>query len=173
MVNFRRDFTPGGTYFFTLTLKNRNSQLLISHIDLLGESFRRIKEKYPFSTEAIVVLPDHVHAVWKLPDNDFNYSIRWHQIKSYFTKGLIKEDVEITKDQRGEYHLWQRRFWEHRIRDESDLQAHIDYIHFNPVKHGYVSSAKEWPYSSFHRYVQKGVLQEHWGYDGIQGGFGE
>ncbi|STY17170.1 REP-associated tyrosine transposase [Legionella quateirensis] len=173
MVYFRRDFTPGGTYFFTLALRNRKSHLLTSHIDLLGETLQTIKQKYPFSTEAIVVLPDHVHAVWKLPDNDFNYSLRWHQIKSNFTKRLIKEGLKITKDQRGEYQLWQRRFWEHRIRDESDLQAHIDYIHFNPVKHGYVPSAKEWPYSSFHRYVQNGVLQENWGYDGAQGAFGE
>ncbi|KTD53038.1 Transposase and inactivated derivatives [Legionella quateirensis] len=119
-----------------------------------------------------MVLPDHVHAVWKLPDNDFNYSLRWHQIKSNFTKSLIEEGVKIAKDQRGEYPLWQCRFWEHRIRDESDLQAHIDYIHFNPVKHGYVPSPKEWPYSSFHRYVQNGVLQENWGYDGVQGAFG-
>ncbi|MBL7561411.1 REP-associated tyrosine transposase [Legionella bononiensis] len=153
MVYFRRDFTPGGTYFFTLALRNRNSPILTNHIDLLGESFRRIKQKYPFSTEAIVVLPDHVHTVWKLPDNDFNYSLRWHQIKSYFTKNLIKQGVEITKDQRGEYPLWQRRFWEHRIRDESDLQAHIDYIHFNPVKHGYVPSAKEWSPLSLARSV--------------------
>ncbi len=173
MVYFRRDFTPGGTYFFTLALRNRKSQLLTSHTDLLGEALRKTKQKYPFSTEAIVVLPDHLHAVWKLPEDDFNYSLRWHQIKSYFTKSLIKEGVKITKDHRGEYHLWQRRFWEHRIRDESDFQAHIDYIHFNPVKHGYVSSAKEWPYSSFHRYVQNKVLQENWGYDGVQGEFGE
>ncbi|KTD35414.1 Transposase IS200 like protein [Legionella moravica] len=173
MVHVRRDFTPGGTYFFTLALRNRKSQLLTHHIDLLGEAFRKIKQKYPFCMEAIVVLPDHIHTVWKLPANDFNYSLRWHQIKSYFTKSLIKERVKITKDHRGEYFLWQRRFWEHRIRDESDLQAHIDYIHFNPVKHGYVSSAKEWPYSSFHRYVQNGVLPENWGADGVQGEFGE
>ncbi|RUR19191.1 transposase [Legionella sp. km535] len=173
MVNFRRDYTPGGTYFFTLVLNNRKSQLLTSQINLLGEAFRKVKQKYPFCTEAIVVLPDHIHTVWKLPDNDFNYSLRWHQIKSNFTKSLIKEHVKIIKDQRGEYSLWQRRFWEHRIRDESDLQSHIDYIHFNPVKHGYVTSAKEWPYSSFHRYVQNGTLAENWGSDGVHGEFGE
>lgn len=98
-------------------------------------------------------MPDHLHAVGKLPDHDFNYSLCWQQIKTYFTKGLIKKGVKIIKDQRGEYHLWQRRFWEHRIPDESDFQAHIDYIHFNPVKHAYVPSAREWPYSSFHPYV--------------------
>ncbi|KTD35424.1 Transposase IS200 like protein [Legionella moravica] len=173
MVTFRRDYTPGGTYFFTLVLNNRKSQLLTSQINLLGEAFRKVKQKYPFCTEAIVVLPDHIHTVWKLPDNDFNYSLRWHQIKSNFTKSLIKEHVKIIKDQRGEYSLWQRRFWEHRIRDESDLQSHIDYIHFNPVKHGYVTSAKEWPYSSFHRYVQNGTLPENWGSDGAHGEFGE
>lgn len=146
MVYFRRDFTPSGTYFLTLALRNLKSQLLTSHIDLLGKAFRQIKQKYPFSTEA----PNHLRAVWKLPDDDFNYSLCWHQIKSYFTKSLIKEAVKITKDQRGEYYLWQRWFWEH-LHDKPDFQAHIDYIHFNPVKHEYISSAKEWPYSSFHR----------------------
>ncbi|MGQ3888238.1 REP-associated tyrosine transposase [Legionella sp. CNM-1927-20] len=173
MVHYRRDTTPGGTYFFTIALRNRKSKLLTCHINLLGDAFRHVKGKYPFHVEAIVVLPDHMHAVWSLPDEDVNYSLRWHQIKSYFTKGLIKSGFTIKPDKRGEYHLWQRRFWEHRIRNESDLQAHVDYIHFNPVKHGYVATANEWLYSSFHRYVQFGLLDKNWGGASMRGEFGE
>ncbi len=98
-----------------------------------------------------------------LPDGDSNYSLRWRQIKTYFLKALVKEGECITKNQRNEYNLWQKRFWEHRIRDEQDLITHVDYIHYNPVKHGWVNQVQDWPYSSFHRYVDKGLLQKDWG----------
>ncbi len=101
----------------------------------------------------------------KLPDNDANFPARWKAIKSSFSRALMKEGVDLSKNKKGEINLWQRRYWEHQIRDEMDLQAHVDYIHFNPVKHGYVQHVLNWPYSSFHRYVQSGLLNEEWGYE--------
>ena len=163
MVNFRRNFAPAATYFFTVTLRNRRSAVLTDHIDLLGRSFRDVRAKYPFDTKAIVVLPDHLHALWTLPDGDTDYPRRWQGVKSRFTRALAKAGVPLTKDERGEYRLWQRRFWEHTIVDERDLQSHLDYIHYNPVKHGLVGRAADWPHSSFHRYAQAGWFDENWG----------
>jgi putative transposase len=165
MVRFRRNYVPGGTYFFTVTLRERRSRVLIDHIDLLRRAFREVLEAQPFRTDAIVVLPEHLHAVLTLPENDSDYSRRWQNIKGSFSRSLAKSGVFLPKDARGEYRLWQRRFWEHTIRDERDLETHVDYIHFNPAKHGLVTRVADWPYSSFHRYVRLGWVNADWAAD--------
>ncbi|MDP1604902.1 MAG: transposase [Legionella sp.] len=162
MVNYRRDFTAGATYFFTLTLQNRDSNYLTQYIDLLGEAFRHVRKKAHFTTHAIAVLPEHLHVVWELPRDDCSYSLRWRLIKTRFTQEINKKNF-MSKNNRGEFDLWQKRFWEHRIRDENDLQKHIDYIHYNPVKHGHVVAPVDWPHSSIHRYIKEGILQVDWG----------
>ena len=163
MVQYRRDFTPGATYFFTLTLKNRHLSHLTDHIDALGDAFRSIRHLAPFTTHAIVILPNHLHAILELPRGDDNYSSRWRLIKTHFTRSLLARNVLLRKNGRNEYDLWQRRFWEHRIRDEYDLTTHIHYIHFNPVKHGLVERPRDWPHSSVHRYIKKRILPLNWG----------
>lgn len=163
MVNYRRNYIEGGKYFFTVTLKDRRSQLLLKEIDLLRESMKVTRLRYPYSIEAIVILPDHIHAIWQLPDNDANYSLRWRKIKSYFSRGLLKRGYYLKTNNRGEYNIWQRRFWEHTITDEKDFEAHVDYIHYNPVKHGLVDRVLDWAYSSFHRYVREKLLPANWG----------
>jgi len=177
MVQYRRSYVPGGTYFFTVTLQNRPSTLLVDYVDLLRECFRNIKKDKPFNIEAMVIMPDHLHTIWTLPEHDADYSARWKAIKSLFTRKIKKAGVDIPSNTRGEHALWQKRFWEHTIQNEQDMNTHIDYIHFNPVKHGYVNSVKEWPYSSFHRYVDKGMLEKTWGGNQYEkeseGNFGE
>ena len=162
MVNYRRDYTKGGVYFFTVTLKNRRANYLTQYINILGDAFRFVRNKYAYSTLAITILPDHIHVIWELPQGDSNYSLRWRLIKKHVTQELLKQQVPLTKDSRGAYNLWQNRFWEHLIRNEHDLQKHIDYIHFNPVKHGYTSIPADWPYSSIHRYIKQGILPCDW-----------
>ena len=172
MVNYRRDKTQGGTYFFTLTLKDRTSNLITKHIAALRYSFRQTQKNNPFVIPAIVVLPDHLHLMMELPPMDDDYSTRLRQIKTYFLQEIKSSEESLFKNLRGEYNLWQRRFWEHRIRNESDFYSHVNYIHFNPVKHKLVKEIKEWPYSSFHRYVREGQLPINWG--GVfEGKFGE
>jgi len=176
MSRYRRLKNDGGTFFFTVTLADRSSDLLVKHIDRLRRVYRTVDEKHPFETIAICVLPDHIHAIWSLPDGDTNYSLRWSLIKSGFTRGLAapapRSASKIAKRERG---IWQRRYWEHAIRDDSDLERHVDYIHFNPVKHGHVSRVCEWPHASFHRYVREGFLPADWGGDHLDtsGQFGE
>lgn len=163
MVNDRRIYIEGGTYFFTVTLKNRQANTLTTYIDELRESFAFVKEQQPFKIIAIVILPEHIHCIWQLPDGDDNYAGRWRAIKSRFTRSLIKLGIMLQKNKRGEYDLWQARYWEHTIRNESDLSRHIDYLHYNPVKHGWTDAVKDWPYSSFHRFVAQGQLPANWG----------
>jgi putative transposase len=163
MVRYRRNFVPGGTYFFTVTLADRGSSALIEHIASLRYAFRLTRGERPFDIDAIVVLAEHLHVVMTLPDGDSDYSGRWRRVKSLFTRGAVKKGLRARKNARGEYDLWQRRFWEHTIRDETDLARHIDYIHYNPAKHGLVSRVGDWPYSSFHRYVRLGMLPQDWG----------
>jgi putative transposase len=162
MVNYRRDYTPGALYFFTLTLKDRKASYLTTYINDLGKAFRHARKKSNFATQAIVVLPDHIHFLWKMPVNDSTYSKPIRFIKTHFTQALLHSNIPLIKNSRGEYNLWQNRFWEHRIRDESDLQNHVDYIHYNPVKHGYVTKPTDWCYSSIHRYIQQGIVDEGW-----------
>ena len=176
MSHYRRVRTEGGTFFFTVTLADRSSNLLVEHVDRLRRIYTAVQRDRRFVTIAICVLPDHLHAMWKLPDGDADFSVRWSLIKSGFTRGLpIDVDRSSSKLRRRERGLWQRRFWEHAIRDETDLQRHIDYIHFNPVKHGLVDRVGDWPYSSFKSYVARGDLPPDWGGDmgEIEGEYGE
>jgi putative transposase len=117
---------------------------------------------HPFAIVAIVVLAEHLHAIWTLPRDDADYAGRWRAIKAGFTRDLIRAGVKLTRNAKGEYNLWQRRFWEHTMRDDNDLARHVDYIHCNLVKHGLVLHVAEWPHSSFHRYVRQGMLPEDW-----------
>ncbi len=162
MVLYRRNRVAGGTYFFTVTLRDRSSDVLVRHIDLLRAALRKVSTEQPFTINAIVILPDHLHTVWSLPDGDADYSQRWRAIKSHFTRALSASGLSLPADHRGEYRLWQRRFWEHTIRNDSDFQKHVDYIHWNPVKHGLVQHVAEWPCSSFHQYVRIGLLPPDW-----------
>lgn len=173
MVNYRRNFVPGGTFFFTVTLADRRSSLLVDHIDLLRDALRFGQHQYPFLVEALVVLPDHLHALWTLPPEDADFPRRWQAIKSRFTSAVRKRGIPLAHTAKGEYRLWQRRYWEHTIRDESDLQRHVDYIHYNPVKHGLVNRVVDWPFSSFHRYVRLGWLSPDWGEAEVSDGEGE
>jgi len=168
MVNYRRNFLPGGTYFFTVTLRMRNSRQLVESIDLLRLAFRETRKANPFQIDAMVVLPEHLHSIWTLPPNDSNYPGRWKAIKSVFTRELQKSGIPVDKRKDGSALIWQRRYWEHTIRDIDDLNRHIDYIHINPVKHGLVNRVIDWPYSSFHRFVRQGLLSPDWAGENIE-----
>ncbi len=149
--------------FFTVNFLERKCILLVNHIDLLRESVRLCKQKRPFHIDAWVVLPEHMHCIWTLHEGDDNFSARWKMIKTTFSKGLPKvERRSKTRIKRGESGIWQRRFWEHAIRDDRDYAAHMDYLHFNPVKHGWVKTVIDWPYSSFHRYLQNDIYAADW-----------
>jgi putative transposase len=174
-MRYRRARIGGATYFFTVNLADRRGCLLVEHVDALREAVRRVRRKHPFEIVAWVVLPEHLHAVWSLPPGDWDYSMRWHQIKGGFSrlvpKGALVSHGRASKGERG---ICQRRFWEHLIRDDDDLARQVDHIHFNPVKHGYVSRPVDWPYSSLHRFVERGVLTADWGCtDDCAGDFGE
>ncbi len=162
MVNYLRDRTFGATYFFTVTLRDRTSHILVENIDYLRQAVREVRINHPFEIDAMVVLPEHLHAIFTLPEHDADYSTRLRLIKKKFTMLIGKS-------------AWQARFWEHRIRDDLDFERHVDYIHFNPVKHGYVKCVADWPHSSFHRYVREGKLASDWGGSNaiISGGLGE
>jgi putative transposase len=165
----------GSVFFFMVILAERPSNLLVDEIDRIRKIYRMVQQRHPFETIAACVLPDHIHALWKLPEGDADFSTRWSLIKSGFSHGLdpkLRSASKIVKREKG---IWQRRYWEHAIRDDSDFQRHVDYIHYNPVKHGYVTQVADWPHSSFHRYVERGILSADWGGDmkDIQGKFGE
>jgi putative transposase len=163
MTNYRRNFVPGGRYFFTVNLADRRLRLLTEHIDLLRAAFRDTRARHPFLVEAVVVLPDHLHAIWTLPEEDANFASRWRLIKSAFSRGVPRhEQVSKSRSRKGERGIWQRRYWEHTLRDEDDFARHVDYIHFNPVKHGHVLRVSDWPYSSFRRMVRLGHYPEDW-----------
>jgi putative transposase len=153
MPNYRRVRIPGGTYFFTVNLQQRDRSFLVEHVEHLRRAFRVARAERPFEIVAAVVLPDHLHCVWRLPEGDSDYATRWRHIKSQFSRSLMVAGCASRRANRSERGIWQQRFWEHCIRDERDLLAHIEYVHFNPVKHGYVSDTREWPYSTIHRYV--------------------
>ena len=164
MPRYRRARAPGASYFFTVTLHDRKSDLLVREIDLLRECVRRTKARLPFDIDAWVVLPEHMHCVWTLPPGDANYALRWQLIKHGFSSRLPKnEPISSRRQRRRERGIWQRRYWEHLIRDERDYARHIDYIHYNPIKHGHVTHLADWPYSSFHRAVAAGIYPADWG----------
>jgi len=168
MPNYHR-FFEGGAYFFTLVTFNRLPILTSDPArSLLRSAWLDVRKRFPFTTVAICLLPEHLHCIWTLPEDDQNYSLRWKEIKRLFTRGYLREigpgEVRNSSRQtRGEAAIWQRRFWEHTLRDEDDLHRHMDYIHFNPVKHGMVKRVSEWPWSSFHRYVKMGYYDLDWG----------
>ncbi|MGH8561841.1 MAG: REP-associated tyrosine transposase, partial [Nevskiales bacterium] len=155
MRTYIRARISGALYFFTLTLAERHGNpLLTEHVSALREAFRQTRQDHPFDVKAIVILPDHLHCLWQLPPGDCDYSTRWRLVKAGFSAALpAHERVSASRQRKGERGIWQRRFWEHVIRDERDYERHFDYIHFNPVKHGYVENVRDWPYSSFHRWV--------------------
>lgn len=164
MPNYRRAWRQGGTYFFTVNLLQRhNNDLLIRHIDTLREAVRSVRHRHPFQIHGWVVLPDHLHCIIELPVNDSDFATRWRLIKLEFSKSIPKtERRSRVRIRRGERGIWQRRYWEHLIRDEADYQAHMDYLHFNPVKHQYVTRVADWPYSTFHRLVEEDVYPVDW-----------
>ena len=168
MPDYRRAWHPGGTYFFTVNLLQRHgNDLLTRHVDLLRETVRAVRQRHPFRIHAWVVLPDHLHCVIELPPNDADFATRWRLIKIGFSKALPPtERLSAVRLRRGERGIWQRRYWEHLIRDEADYRAHMDYVHINPVKHGLVKRVADWPYSTFHRLAAAGTYPPDWAGDG-------
>jgi putative transposase len=164
MRTYIRAKAKGGIYFFTVNLAERqNNNLLVTQINLLREAFRITKQTHPFDIDACVILPEHLHCIWRLPEGDDDFSMRWRLIKSHFSLHTPhQEHISNSRKRKNERGIWQRRFWEHLIRDAEDYQRHFDYIHYNPVKHGYVQRAIDWPYSSFHLWVKRKVYPEHW-----------
>lgn len=169
MSTFRRATVPGATYFFTVNTYRRQKILTEASVYLaLKQSIRAAMIERPFTIDAFVLLPDHLHCIWTLPPGDADYASRWNVIKrgtSRKVRDLIKAPLTASRHRRGELGLWQRRFWEHQIRDERDFEKHANYIHWNPVKHGYVRKACDWPYSSFYRFVEQGIYPVDWASD--------
>jgi putative transposase len=175
MVRYRRNFVAGGTFFFTVTLRDRRASYLVDHIAKLREAFRVTRKERPFTIDAIVVLPEHLHAIWTLPDGDADFSGRWRRIKAHFARQVAEAIPSLNRNASGAYDLWQPRSWEHTIRNDNDLVRHVDYIHYNPVKHRLVSRVGDWAYSSFHVYVRNDILPADWAGDIADDGwlFGE
>jgi len=169
MPEYTRVKVKGGTYFFTVVTFGRQPILTNDQVQAaLRKGIQEVRQSLPFTIEAWVLLPDHLHTIWTLPDNDDNFASRWAVIKRIVSKrcgslGVIRGPVSDSRDKRSESPIWQRRFWEHCIRDELDFQRHIDYLHWNPVKHGYVKRVIDWPYSTFHRFMDNGVYPPDWG----------
>jgi REP-associated tyrosine transposase len=165
MTDYRRAYIPGASWFFTVNLAERkNNRLLIDQIDLLRRSFKYTQQRYSFRMDAVVNLPDHIHCIWTLPPEDADFSVRWNMLKGYFSRNIEKtERISASRKSRRERGIWQRRFWEHLLRNQTDVNSHVDYIHWNPVKHGWVKNVRDWPHSRFHRYVEQGVYSDSWG----------
>jgi len=173
---YRRANAKGATYFFTVNLADRRSDILVRHVDDLRAVINKVKEAHPFSIVAMVVLPEHLHAIWRLPPGDRNFPMRWSLIKAGFSRLLPNEEyVPPSRAAKRERGIWQRRYWEHQIRDEADVERHVNYIHYNPVKHGHVQKAVDWPHSTLHSYIERGIVNRDWAGDGIEqaGGYGE
>ncbi len=167
-MRYRRARIAGATYFFTVVTEGRRPIFRDDSVVAMFETgLNRIKDRHWFNVDAYVVLPDHIHTLWTLPEGDANFSTRWRLIKEAFTKAYIRDhspmEQSASRHAKGEQPIWQRRFWEHVIRDEADYAAHVDYIHYNPVRHGLVSAARDWPHSSFSQWVEQGAYQPHWG----------
>lgn len=162
-MEYRRIRQEGGTYFFTVNLAERSSTLLVDRVNDLRRAVRTVKQRHPFDIVAWVVLPDHPHAIWTLPDGDGDCATRWMLIKAGFSRSIPRgERIRASRRRKGERGIWQRRFWERVMTDESDLRNHMDYVHINPVKHGHVVRASDWPYSSIHRYIGLGLMPLDW-----------
>ena len=173
-MRYRRAKIKGGTYFFTVVTYKRIK--ILNRPDsaaLLKRAIEKVRKSYPFKIDAIVLLPEHLHCIWTLPHGDADFSTRWRLIKSYFSRnfsrvGWVEErnptdkTISTSRIKKNEKTIWQRRFWEHLIRDEQDFKHHVEYIHYNPVKHGLVDAPKEWRFSSFHRFVRDDIYNENW-----------
>ncbi|MBU1211116.1 MAG: transposase [Alphaproteobacteria bacterium] len=174
MPNYRRTLIPGGSYFFTVNLLDRKDDLLVREVAHLRQSFSRAKRRHPFRMDAIVILPDHLHAVITLPDGDSDFPKRWRLIKTYFSRLIpnseARSDVRRRRNERG---IWQRRYWEHFLRDERDFIRHVEYCYFNPVKHKLVEYPRDWKHSTFHRDVRCGRMTPDWSGREVDGEFGE
>ena len=168
MSRYRRANTAGATYFFTVVTYRRRPFLCDTDVRIaLREAITKVRRQYPFHIEGWVLLPDHLHTIWTLPPGDAGFPLRWQQIKRGVTlrcRERLHRAAWMTesKTKHRESTLWQRRYWEHQIRDEADFERHMDYLHYNPVKHGLVKHVSDWPYSSFHRHVTAGVYREDW-----------
>lgn len=167
-MHYRRAQVKGGTYFFTVVTYKRAKILCeAENIQLLRDSFKKVMGKFPFRIDAFVLLPNHLHCIWTLPPGDVNFSTRWRLIKSNFSRkcnDVYKQrNISASRKNKNEQAVWQRRFWEHSIRDESDFKHHVEYIHYNPVKHRLTDAPKEWEFSSFHRYINNGKYDSDWG----------
>lgn len=175
-MQYRRTRIKGAAYFFRVNLANRTETLLTDNIDILRSTVREVKRCHPFKIDAMMVLPDHLHVVWTLPPHDDACSTRWMLIKAGFSRRIpyikTQSQSQISKGERG---IWQRRYWEHLIRDEQDFIRHVNYIHYNPVKHGHAKRPVDWPHSSIHRYISERIIPANWGADMTFGdaGFGE
>lgn len=177
-MRYRRADVKGGTYFFTVNLLERHRTLLVDHVDALREVIREVKVRHPFQIDAMVILPDHLHALWTMPEGDADFSMRWMLIKAGFSRQIPKEERRnASRQNKGERGIWQRRYWEHLIRDDRDFARHADYIHYNPVKHGHARTVADWRHSTFHEYVRREVYPPGWGgvvtSDVVGKGFGE
>jgi len=175
MPNYLRAGFEGGYYFFTVVTFGRTA---IFNTELarqcLEQAIRRTQKQHPFETIAFCLLPNHLHCVWKLPEGDADFSRRWSSIKGWFSREYLRSGgrgghVSASRKRKAEVSVWQRRFWEHRIRDEKDLQRHVDYIHYNPLRHGLVAKVKDWPWSTYHRYVKEGFYGHADDFDEIAG----
>jgi putative transposase len=166
-MRYRRAFTPGGSFFFTVVTERRRPLLASADaVAVLREAFRRVQSQRPFKIDAIVILPDHLHCIWTLPPDDADFSTRWRLIKTWFTKHCdpaLCGEVSAARSSKRQQAVWQHRYWEHQLHDETDFIRHVEYIHYNPVKHGFASSPLEWPYSSFRRFVNDGIYGADWG----------
>ncbi len=169
MPSYRRFYVPGGTYFFTVVTAGRKPIFGDARaVACLGGALRRVRAKHPFETVGLVVLPDHLHCLWTLPPGDVAFSRRWQWIKTDFTERWLATGGEEharsrSRVEKGERGIWQRRFWEHHIQDEDDLERHLDYIHFNPVRHGQAHHPAEWRWSTFARHIRLGTYPSEWG----------
>jgi len=171
MSRYIRSREPNTSFFFTVVSYGRTPIFVNdASIQMLRESLLKTCVNKPFETEAIVILPDHIHVLWTLPEDDCDYSTRWRLIKQMFTKliafqnqSFLGPQANSSRERKGEKLVWQRRFWEHTIRDENDFKKHLDYIHYNPVKHGYVKNPFDWQWSSFRKWVEKGEYDSNWG----------
>ncbi|MEO1138708.1 MAG: transposase [Pseudomonadota bacterium] len=157
MSRYRRLYVPGGTYFFTVALADRSASTLVDEIYLLRSVYASVTAQHPVYCDAMVVLPDHIHAVWTLPPEDSDFSVRWKKIKGLFSQHCnARGKVSESKRRKGEKAIWQRRFWEHAIRDAADYAQHVEYCHFNPVRHGLVKTPEAWAFSTLHRDLREG-----------------
>lgn len=166
-MRYRRSDTPGATYFFTVvTFRRRPLFAMPENAALLKSALRTVMARRPFTIDAFVLLPDHLHCLWTLPPGDADFASRWMLVKSHFSRlcpASCKTLPSASRSAKGEQAVWQRRYWEHQIRDEADFAAHCDYIHYNPVRHGLVAKAADWAHSSFGRFAERGVYPVDWG----------